>query len=70
MKVQKVAFDYPHIDQQEQTNIAGEALENLDSLIHSRDYSVPEAWAKLKATVEIIETQIDSLYSDLSSDDR
>tara|TARA_R110002072_G_scaffold184436_1_gene340981 strand:- start:718 stop:1287 length:570 start_codon:yes stop_codon:yes gene_type:complete len=68
MKVQKVAFDYPYIDHKEQTNMAGAAVENLDSLIHSRDYSVPQAWAKLKATVEIIEAQIDSLYSDLSSD--
>ena len=65
LNVQGFAFDLPHIDQGGHINVAGEALERVEALIRSRDYSVDKAWSELKAIISELESMIAHLNAEL-----
>lgn len=45
--------------------MTGEALQRIETLIQSRDYSVDGAWRELRAIVGDLDSMIDQLNTDL-----
>ena len=65
LRVQGFAFEMPYVDKGHQANTTGEALERIEALIQSRDYSVDGAWRDLRAIVEDLESMINQLNTEL-----
>ena len=68
LKVQGLAFDLPYTDKRETLNTGGDSLSRAENLIRSRDFSVDEAWAELRALATELEKIIKQLRADLGKE--
>lgn len=69
LKVQGLAFSLPYGDKAAQANSTGNALERVDELLRSRNLSVQEAWAELRAIIDDLERMIRQLNAELGREE-